>query len=164
MLESGHFLAADRLRVSPRKSVMEKGITSKDGHKPISLGPLMAAGLLAGAGSGAANLVVAALASAIFTVPIGFRPFAALPIFAASMGGSLGAAGLFSLIDRATGRPKRYFNRIVLVVLALSFVLPASLVGPSSPGSTGISWAVASALMLMHTIVGLLSVRTINRL
>jgi hypothetical protein len=143
---------------------MEKGITSKDGYTPLPFWPLMVAGLLSGVGSTAANLVVAAFSSAIFPVPDNFRPFAAIPILAASMGGSLGAAGLFSLIARSTDRPQYYFKLTVLAVLALSFILPASLVEPSSSTSAGVGWNIAAALMLMHSIVAFLSVRAITHL
>jgi hypothetical protein len=143
---------------------MEKGITLKDGYPPLPFWPLMVAGLLAGVGSTAANLVVAAFSSAIFPVPDNFRPFAVIPILAASMGGSLGAAGLFSLIERSTDRPRYYFKLTILVVLALSFILPASLVEPGTTTSPEIGWNIAASLMLMHSIVAFLSVRAVTRL
>jgi hypothetical protein len=143
---------------------MEKGITSKDGYTPLPFWPLMVAGLLAGVGSTAANLVVAAFSSAIFPVPDNFRPFATIPILAASIGGCLGAAGLFGLIRRSTDQPRYYFKLIVLVVLALSFILPASLVEPATSPTPGIGWNIAAALMLMHSIVAFLSVRAVTHL
>jgi hypothetical protein len=143
---------------------MEKGITSQDGHTPLPVWPLMVAGLLAGVGSTAANLVVAAFSSAIFPVPDNFRPFAAIPILAASMGGSLGAAGLFSMIERSTDRPRYYFKLTVLAVLAFSFIMPASLVEPATSTNPGIGWHIAAAIMGMQSIVAFLSVRAVTHL
>jgi hypothetical protein len=165
MLESVHFPEeVPKPRGSSRKYLMEIGITSKDEYTPLPFWPLMVAGLLSGVGSTVANLVVAAFSSAIFPVPDNFRPFAAIPILAASMGGSLGAAGIFSLIERSTDRPRYYFKAFVLAVLVLSFILPASLVEPATPTSRGVGWNIAAALMLMHSIVAFLSVRAVSHL
>ncbi len=124
----------------------------------------MLAGLLAGAGSTFANLLLAALASAIFTVPENFRPFTFFPILAACIGASLGAAGLFSLIERKSSQLKRSFNRAALLALGLSFILPASLVRPATAVLPGIGWEIAGTLMLMHVIAAWISVRAVNRL
>ena len=143
---------------------MEKGITSINGFNPIPFGPLMLAGLLAGAGSTVANLLLASFASAIFSVPESFRPFNFFPILAACLGSSLGAAGLFSIFERISKHPKRSFNRAALVLLVLSFILPGSLVRPGSADLPGIGWEIAGTLMLMHIIAAWVSMRAVNRL
>jgi hypothetical protein len=122
------------------------------------------AGLLAGIGATIVNLLVAAVASAIFPVPTAFRPFMPLPILAACLGGSLGVAGLYGLLERTSRNPKRAFTTIALVALLVSFILPVWLLEPSIPGKPGVGLEILSALILMHIIVVWLSVRAIQRL
>jgi hypothetical protein len=143
---------------------MEKGLKSINGYTPLQVGPLMLAALLAGAGSTIANLLLASFASAIFPVPESFRPFTLFPILAACIGSSLGAAGLFSFIERISTLPTRSFKRAALVLLLLSFIFPASLVRQASPGLPAIGWEIAGTLMLMHSITALICVRAVNRL
>jgi protein-S-isoprenylcysteine O-methyltransferase Ste14 len=143
---------------------MQKGFTSINGYKQLPFGPLMLAGFLAGIGSTAANLLLAAIASAIFTVPDDFRPFSIFPILAACVGASLGATGIYSLFDKISKRPMLLFNRTALVGLVFSFILPASLVRPSTLYLPAIGWQVAGTLMLMHIIAALIIVRSVNRL
>ena len=124
----------------------------------------MLAGLLAGAGATIANLLVAAIARALFQVPADFRPFMALPILAASLGGSLGAAGIFGVLERLTRNVHRSLALVALAALLLSFYLPASLFDRTSPDLSAIGWDIRVTLMLMHIIVAWLSVRTLIRL
>jgi hypothetical protein len=143
---------------------MERAISLKNGYNPLPFGSLLLAGLFAGLGSTAANVLLATFASVIFPVPESFRPFTVFPILAASLGASLGAAALYSFFERISNRPKRSFKRAALLLLGLSFLLPASLVRPAAPGLSGIGWELTGTLMLMHSITALISVRALNRL
>jgi hypothetical protein len=120
--------------------------------------------MLAGIGATIVNLLVAAVASAIFPIPTTFRPFMPLPILAACLGGSLGVAGLYGLLERTSRNPKKALTMMAPVVLLVSFILPIQLHEPSSPGKPGVGLEILSALILMHIIVVWLSVRAIQRL
>jgi hypothetical protein len=130
----------------------------------VPIGPLLLAGLLAGAGATLANLLVAAVARALFPVPPDFHPFMPLPILAACLGGALGAAGAFGLLGRTTSNPRRSLALAALAALMVSFLLPARLLEPANPGSLGVGVDILLTLLLMHVIVAWLSVRTLYRM
>lgn len=131
---------------------------------PLPIGSLVLAGLLAGNGATIANLLVAAVASALFPVPPAFRPFMVLPILAASLGGALAAAGIYGLMERFTRNPQRSLLLAALAALLISFLLPARLIEPASPSSPGVGLEILFTLILMHINVAGLSVRAIRRL
>lgn len=160
-LENGHSVA--RLRSCPQITRKERyHIINQTSSLPI--GSLVLAGLLAGTGAGLVNLLLAAIASAIFPVPPTFRPFMAWPILAACLGGSLGVAGLYGLMDRFTRKSQRSMLFATLTALLISFILPAQLLDPESSNSPGVGLEIVLTLFLMHTIVAWLSIRAIQRL
>lgn len=124
----------------------------------------MLTGLLVGASATLANLLLAAIARALFYVPTTFRPLMPLPILAASLGGALGAAGLFGLLERTSSHPRRSLTLAAIAALLISFLLPARLIEPIAPSSSSVGFDVFLALLIMHIIVAWLSVRALQRL
>ena len=108
-----------------------------------------------------ANLLVAALARNLFPVPPDFRPFMPFPILAACLGGALGAAGGFGLLQRTSRNPRRTLIVVSMAVLLGSFVFPVWFL--KSNGS-GVGAEIILTLMLMHAILAWLSVRALLRL
>jgi hypothetical protein len=119
------------------------------------------AGLLAGLSAAIANLLVAALARTLFPVPPDFRPFMPLPILAACLGGALGAAGVFGLLQRTSRNPRRSLILISMAVLLGSFIFPVRWL---TAGGSGVGVEIMLTLMLMHAILAWLSVRALLRL
>jgi hypothetical protein len=122
------------------------------------------AGLLAGAGATLVNLLVTGIARALFPIPLAFRPFMPLPILTACLGGALGAAGVYSVLERTTRYPQRTLALAALVALMLSFLLPVFLLPEASSSSPDVSPQILATLMFMHVNVAWLSVRALQSL
>ncbi len=124
---------------------------------------LLAAAALAGAAAFVLDLLVAAVALRVTGVPRDFPPFSALPILSGAAGGALGAALVYALLRGFARQPDRAFLFTVLLVLALSFLLPVRLSFTRSSRFAGVTPAAQAVLALMHTVVAASAVVCLTR-
>ncbi|MFD1513868.1 DUF6069 family protein [Halomarina rubra] len=89
------------------------------------------------------------VAGALLGVPDGFDPLSWPSLVGvATLAGVCGSVA-FTVLARTTARPERWFVRVAVAVLVLSFV-PLAVVGPTIPGATTELLAVLGA---MHVAV-----------
>lgn len=122
--------------------------TDNAASERVPMGQIWRVGGLAIAAAVAANLVVWAIARAVFDFSDDFMPLATpWPTIIVSVIYLALGVGLLALLNRFTGRPITWFWRIAVVALLLSF-LP--LLGAS--GQDGASTAAILTLAAMHVV------------
>jgi hypothetical protein len=100
-----------------------------------------------------ANGALVVAATGLGVAP-GFRPLALPPVAVLSAAGAVGAAAAYWLLSRVVADADRWFRRVAVAALLLSFVPDAALLA-ADPAAT-VPGVVA--LAAMHVVVAALSV------
>ena len=115
---------------------------------PPALRRVAAAGLAATAVSLAADVVLAAVGRAVFTVPASFGKFAFGTYALLTILGVAGATGAWAMVTRLSSRPKWLLTRLAALVTALFLIPDFLLLGtPGNPAGPVV------ILMLMHLAI-----------
>ncbi len=125
---------------------------------------LKAFGVAAG-GSVVVNLILVNLLRPHVTDPA--RPLEILNNLAITLftlGGVVGAAAVYAIMRRFMDTPDRAYKVIATVVLILSFIPDAMIVGETTGTFSGATWPSALLLMLLHVTTALICVWALIRL
>ena len=113
---------------------------------------VVAAGLAAAAVSLAADLMLATIGQAAFTVPASFGKFAFGTYALLTVLGVAGAAATWAAVARLSSRPKWLLTRLAALVTAL-FLIPDFLL----LGTRGNPVGPVAMLMLMHLAIAVIT-------
>ncbi len=117
----------------------------------VSYSRLWWVGLLAIALSIAVNLLVRAVALPFITVPPEFMPLStAMPVVFFTAIGALAAIIVFAIVGRFSRQPARTYTIIAIVVLVLSLIPNAMMLGPAAEALPGANLGNVIVLMVMH--------------
>ncbi len=119
--------------------------------------PAWAAGLAAGSAALSLNLLITTVAKAALNTPRTFAPLTLLPLATGSVGGVLGATGVYALLCRLFRRPQVPLLAVTGGVLLASVSLPMRLFRSPSSRFAGMTPALGVTLVALHTIVALCS-------
>ena len=109
----------------------------------------------------AANIVIRAIALALFAISPAFPPLGFMGIaIVFTIVGVLGAVIVFALVGRFARRPIRLFWIVATVALLLSFV-PDFLLAARMPGASVLA---VGTLMVMHVVAAAISVGLLTTL
>jgi Family of unknown function (DUF6069) len=120
---------------------------------------VMAAGLAAVVVSLAADLVLATIGQAAFTVPASFGKFAFGTYALLTVLGVAGAAATWAAVARFSARPKWLLTRLAALVTAL-FLIPDFLL----LGTQGNPAGPVAILMLMHLAIAVVTYAALTEL
>ena len=127
------------------------------------MGRIFRAGLIAGVVAAIINVVIALVArSVIAGVPGDFGPFAPFAVASSTIFGALAGAAVFALISRVSRRPVPVFTVVAVLFLLFSFASPLYIMGSDSPRFAGANGSTAAALILMHLVTGITTIRMLT--
>lgn len=113
--------------------------------------------LLAAVIAFALDMGIGVAAPPLTAVPRDFPPFTFLPILSGTVGGTILASLVYSILRASVAVPDRAFLFLTLAVFTLSLALPLRLSFTRSPRFAGVTPAAQMALVLMHAVVATVS-------
>jgi hypothetical protein len=119
---------------------------------------LLAAGLAAAAASLAADVVLATIGRAAFTVPASFGKFSFGTYALLTVLGVAGATATWAAVTRLSSRPKWLLTRLAALVTAL-FLIPDFLLFGTSGNPAG----PVVTLMLMHLAIAVITYTVLTK-
>jgi Family of unknown function (DUF6069) len=109
------------------------------------------------------NVVVRALAVALFDIPDAFEHLALRAVIVSTLVGVLAAALVYAVVARRAADPARTFTRIAVVVLILSLAAPLWVGLQDPPEYPGTDAASVGTLMLMHVLTAAVVIAVFSR-
>jgi hypothetical protein len=128
--------------------------TSSAPEQRVAVGRIWWVTLLAIAAASVANLIVYAIATALFAGPRQFSYMAPLTIVVSTAIYLVVAAIVFALIGRFSKRPIRLFRVVAIVALVLSFAMPLSAIQLSPPADA----ITVAILLVMHVVAAIITI------
>jgi len=104
------------------------------------------------------NVLLRALAIAIFDIPDAFEHLALRAVIVSTLIGVLAAAAVYGLVAARAADPARTFTRIAVVALVVSLAAPLSVTGDE-----GADAAAIGTLMLMHVLTAAVVIGVFTR-
>jgi Mg/Co/Ni transporter MgtE len=138
----------------------DRGYTASE---PAPLPDLLARTLLAAVAAVVANVLVRALAIAVFDIPDAFEHLALRAVIVSTLAGVFAAALVFAVIARFARDPVRTFVIVAAVALVLSLLAPLSVGLQDPPEYPGTDAASVGTLMLMHVLTAAIVVAIFSR-
>jgi Family of unknown function (DUF6069) len=124
---------------------------------------LLARTLLAAAAAVVVNVLVRALAVALFDIPDAFEHLALRAVIVSTLAGVIAAALVFAVVARFARNPVRTFTIVAVVALVLSLAAPLSVGLHDPPEYPGTDAAAVGTLMLMHVMTAAIVVAVFSR-
>jgi Family of unknown function (DUF6069) len=131
-----------------RRASRAGGSSPAPGAAPPALRRVAAAGLIAVAASLAADVVLASVGQAAFTVPVSFGKFSFGTYALLTVLGVAGATATWAAVTRLSSRPRWLLTRLAALVTALFLIPDFLLLG--TPGNPAGPVAI---LMVMHLAI-----------
>jgi hypothetical protein len=110
-----------------------------------------------------ANVLVRAIAIAVFDIPAAFEHLALRAVIVSTLIGVLAAGLVYAVVARVARNPKRTFTIVAAVALVLSFAAPLSVGLQDPPEYPGTDAASVGTLMAMHVVAAAIAVATLTR-
>ena len=98
------------------------------------------------------NVIVRAIAIALFDIPDAFEHLALRAVIISTLAGVIAAGLVFAVIARFAADPVRTFTIVAVVALVLSLAAPLSVGLQDPPEYPGTDAAAVGTLMLMHVL------------
>jgi hypothetical protein len=124
---------------------------------------LLARTALAAVAAVVANVLLRAVAIALFDIPDAFEHLALRAVIVSTLVGVIAAALVFAVISRFARDPVRTFTIVAVVALVLSLVAPLSVGLQDPPEYPGTDAASVGTLMLMHVTTAAIVVAVFSR-
>jgi hypothetical protein len=131
-----------------RRASRAGGSSPAPGAAPPALRRVVAAGLIAAAASLVADVVLASVGQAAFTVPVSFGKFSFGTYALLTVLGVAGATATWAAVTRLSSRPRWLLTRLAALVTALFLIPDFLLLG--TPGNPAGPVAI---LMVMHLAI-----------
>ena len=110
-----------------------------------------------------ANVLVRALAKAVFDIPDAFEHMALRAVVLSTLAGVAAAAPVYALVVKVASDPDRTFTIVAAVALALSLLAPLGVALQDPPEYPGTDAAAVGTLMLMHAATAAIVVVCLTR-
>jgi hypothetical protein len=143
----------------PQRAFPPTGSTIAPKAAPPAHRRLLAAGLAAAAVSLLADIVLAAIGHAAFTVPASFDKFSFASYSLLTVAGIAGATATWGAVTRLSSRPRWLLTRLAALVSAL-FLIPDFLL----LGTSGNPAGPVMILMLMHLAIAVITYTALIRI
>ena len=124
---------------------------------------LLARTALAAVAAVVVNVLVRALAIALFDIPEAFEHLALRAVIVSTLVGVIAAGLVFAIVKRRAANPVRTFTIIAVVALVLSLAAPLSVGLQDPPEYPGTDAAAVGTLMLMHVLTAAIVVYVFSR-
>jgi len=135
-----------------RRASRASGSGSAPGGAPPAHWRVVAAGLIAAAGSLTADVALASIGQAAFTVPASFGKFSFGTYALLTVLGVAGATATWTAVTRLSSRPRWLLTRLAALVTALFLIPDFLLLGtPGNPAGPVV------ILMLMHLAIAVIT-------
>jgi hypothetical protein len=109
------------------------------------------------------NVLVRAIAIALFDIPEAFEHLALRAVIVSTLAGVIAAGLVFAVIARVARNPIKTFTIVAAVALVLSFAAPLSVGLQDPPEYPGTDAAAVGTLMLMHVLTAAIVVGVLAR-
>jgi hypothetical protein len=109
------------------------------------------------------NVLVRAIAIALFDIPEAFEHLALRAVIVSTLAGVIAAGLVFAVIARVARNPIKTFTIVAAVALVLSFAAPHSVGLHDPPDYPGTDAAAVGTLMLMHVLTAAIVVGVFSR-
>ena len=109
------------------------------------------------------NVLVRAIAIALFDIPEAFEHLALRAVIVSTFVGVIAAAIVFAVIVRVARNPVKTFTIVAAVALVLSLAAPLSVGLQDPPEYPGTDAAAVGTLMLMHVLTAAIVVGMFSR-
>lgn len=110
-----------------------------------------------------ANVVLRALAIAVFDIPDAFEHLALRAVIVSTVAGVLAAGVVYAIIARVSRTPDRTFTIVAIVALVLSLIAPLTVGLEDPPEYPGTDAASVGTLMAMHVVAAAIAIVTLTR-
>jgi glucose dehydrogenase len=110
-----------------------------------------------------ANVLLRAIAIALFDIPSEFEHLALRAVIVSTLIGVIAAGLVYAIVARRATDPARTFTIIAVVALVLSLAAPLSVGLQDPPEYPGTDAAAVGTLMLMHVLTAAIVVWSFTR-
>lgn len=110
-----------------------------------------------------ANVVLRALAIAVFDIPDAFEHLALRAVIVSTVAGVLAAGVVYAIVARVSRTPDRTFTIVAIVALVLSLIAPLTVGLEDPPEYPGTDAASVGTLMAMHVVAAAIAIVTLTR-
>ena len=110
-----------------------------------------------------ANVLLRALAIALFDIPPEFEHLALRAVILSTLAGVLVAGLVYALIARFATNPARTFTIVAIVALLLSLLAPLSVGLEDPPEYPGTDAASIGTMMAMHVVAATIAILVLSR-
>jgi glucose dehydrogenase len=110
-----------------------------------------------------ANVLLRAVAIAVFDIPSEFEHLALRAVILSTLAGVLAAGLVYALIARSATNPARTFTIVAIVALLLSLLAPLSVGLEDPPEYPGTDAASIGTMMAMHVVAATIAIVVISR-
>jgi hypothetical protein len=124
---------------------------------------LLARTALAAVAAVLANVLLRAIAIALFDIPDAFEHLALRAVIVSTLVGVVAAALVFAIVRRFARDPVRTFTIVAVVALILSLAAPLSVALQDPPEYPGTDAASVGTLMLMHVTTAAIVIAIFSR-
>jgi glucose dehydrogenase len=111
----------------------------------------------------AANVLLRAVAVAVFDIPDAFEHLAPRAVIVSTLVGVLAAGLVYALIARTARDPGRTFTIVAVVVLLLSLIAPLSVGLEDPPEYPGTDAGSVGTMMAMHVVAAAIAIAALSR-
>ncbi len=111
----------------------------------------------------AANVLVRAVAIAVFDIPSEFEHLALRAVILSTLAAVLAAGVVYALIARRARDPDRTFTIVALVALLLSLAAPLTVGLQDPPEYPGTDATSVGTLMAMHVVAATITIAALTR-
>ena len=124
---------------------------------------LLARTALAALAAVVVNVLVRAIAIALFDIPEAFEHLALRAVVVSTLAGVIAAGLVFAIVSRRAADPVRTFTIVAAIVLVLSLAAPLSVGLQDPPEYPGTDAAAVGTLMLMHVLTAAIVIGVFTR-
>jgi glucose dehydrogenase len=110
-----------------------------------------------------ANVLLRALAIAVFEIPSAFEHLALRAVIVSTLAGVIAAGLVYAVVATLARDPARTFTIVAVVALLLSFAAPLMVGLEDPPEYPGTDAASVGTLMAMHVVTAAIAVVALTR-
>jgi hypothetical protein len=110
-----------------------------------------------------ANVLVRAIAIALFDIPSEFEHLALRAVIVSTLVGVIAAGLVYAVIARRAADPARTFTIVAVIALVLSLLAPLSVGLQDPPEYPGTDAGSIGTMMFMHVVAAAIAVAALTR-
>jgi hypothetical protein len=124
---------------------------------------LLARTAIAAVAATVANVLVRAIAIAVFDIPDAFEHLALRAVVVSTVLSMIAAGLVYWIAARVSENPDRTFTIVAVIALILSLVAPLSVGLEDPPEYPGTDAASVGTLMVMHVVAAIIAITALTR-